>query len=287
MKFDPPNRRHLRRPEPLGQIVHEDGDTRESSRGIASHGHRCRPGMVRLPREGHAGPRDPLHTGDRSDPNALRLKHRTLLDMQLDEGVRNRTRTRSGPEVPDAIKFGANRWPRSAWISGSDVVGLLDRHPARVHEASKHVRGESGPSSSVKKLTPSGRRNSTPAARTDSITSSPASTPRLPSNRPPVATVSICEPHRTGGRPDRCPQLSPHHRDHIADRIDRHVEPEVAHPAHHQIATVAVCVGQGEARAPSLAGCPGDRANLGEGLKTLQETPTVDVDTHERRLRVA
>ena len=83
------------------------------------------------------------------------------------------------------------------------------------------------------------------------------------------------------------PTTLPHHRDHIADRIDRHVEPEVAHPAHHQIATVAVCVGQGEARAPSLAGCPGDRANLGEGLKAFQETPTVDVDTHERRLRVA
>ena len=54
------------------------------------------------------------------------------------------------------------------------------------------------PSSSVKKATAIGRRVATPCCSSVSTTSSPASTPRLPSKRPPVATVSMCEPHITG-----------------------------------------------------------------------------------------
>ena len=60
------------------------------------------------------------------------------------------------------------------------------------------------PSSSVKNPTARGRCSSRPALITDSMTSSPASTPRFPSKRPPVATVSICEPVITGGNPDAC-----------------------------------------------------------------------------------
>ena len=54
------------------------------------------------------------------------------------------------------------------------------------------------PSSSVKKATLIGRRVVTPCCSSVSTTSSPASTPRLPSKRPPVATVSMCEPVITG-----------------------------------------------------------------------------------------
>ena len=64
--------------------------------------------------------------------------------------------------------------------------------------------GNRAPSSSVKKPTASGRSNSTPALITDSITSRPANTPRFPSKRPPVATVSIWEPVITGDNPDGC-----------------------------------------------------------------------------------
>ena len=54
------------------------------------------------------------------------------------------------------------------------------------------------PSSSVKKATAIGWTVATPCCSRVSITSSPASTPRLPSNRPPVATVSMCDPVITG-----------------------------------------------------------------------------------------
>ena len=54
------------------------------------------------------------------------------------------------------------------------------------------------PSSSVKNATWSGRSVATPAWSSVSTISSPASTPRLPSKRPPVPTVSMCEPTITG-----------------------------------------------------------------------------------------
>ena len=55
------------------------------------------------------------------------------------------------------------------------------------------------PSSSVKKATAIGRRVGRRRAAIERLdTSRPASTPRLPSKRPPVRTVSMCEPVITG-----------------------------------------------------------------------------------------
>jgi len=48
-------------------------------------------------------------------------------------------------------------------------------------------------------MTSSGCRRPTPASGSARATSTAASTPRIPSNRPPPATVSVCEP-RTSGR---------------------------------------------------------------------------------------
>ena len=59
--------------------------------------------------------------------------------------------------------------------------------------------GKREPSSLVKNAAASGRSSSTPLSMAVSITSSAASTPRLPSYLPPVATVSMCEPIITGG----------------------------------------------------------------------------------------
>ena len=56
------------------------------------------------------------------------------------------------------------------------------------------------PSSSVKNATATPRSVSISLVINVSSTSSPASTPRLPSNRPPVRTVSMCEPVITTGR---------------------------------------------------------------------------------------
>ena len=60
------------------------------------------------------------------------------------------------------------------------------------------------PSSLVKNATASGRGGVRPACMRVSITSMPARTPRLPSNRPPVRTVSMCEPVITGRPAPTC-----------------------------------------------------------------------------------
>ena len=89
------------------------------------------------------------------------------------------------------------------------------------------------PSSSVKKATAIGCTVATPCCSSVSITSSPASTPRLPSKRPPVATVSMCEPVITGAAagsvPGRVATTLP-----MASIVD--VEAEVAHPPDDEVA---------------------------------------------------
>jgi len=55
------------------------------------------------------------------------------------------------------------------------------------------------PSSSVKKPTSTSRSVWMPASFRVRITSMPPSTPRVPSNAPPVATVSMWEPISTHG----------------------------------------------------------------------------------------
>ncbi len=61
------------------------------------------------------------------------------------------------------------------------------------------------PSSSVKKATASGWRVRTPASSRARTTSRPASTPRVPSYRPPVRTVSMWLPVITAGRSASAP----------------------------------------------------------------------------------
>ena len=64
---------------------------------------------------------------------------------------------------------------------------------------------------------------------------------------PPVATVSMCEPHITGG-----PVLPPRAgADHVADGVDGHVQAGVAHPHGDQVPAFPVGVGQGQAGAPA------------------------------------
>ena len=108
------------------------------------------------------------------------------------------------------------------------VERVLERQAAGVHEAAEHVGREAaallvGEERDRERM----RRASTPAAITVSITSSPASTPSVPSKRPPVATVSMWLPVITGGsvrsaRPGA---------DDVADLVDVDAQAEVAHPA--------------------------------------------------------
>ena len=100
--------------------------------------------------------------------------------------------------------------------------------PAREHEAAEHVGRE--PAALLvgeerdreRALELDARRRSTV-----SITSSPASTPRVPSKRPPVATVSMWLPVSTGGSVRSAGQVP----DDVADLVDVDAQAEVAHPA--------------------------------------------------------
>ena len=129
------------------------------------------------------------------------------------------------------------------------------------------------PSSSVKNATVIGCRVATPCCSRVSITSSPASTPRLPSKRPPVATVSMCEPghHRRRGRVR--PGTG---SDDVADRIDPDVESEVGHPADDEVAALPVGVGEREPRVAALPVRTGDRADLAQCLDARPEPFAVD-----------
>ena len=122
-----------------------------------------------------------------------------------------------------------------------------------------------------------------PCCSSVSTTSSPASTPRLPSKRPPVATVSMCEPHITGAASGSVPGRVGHD---VADGVDRHVEPEVAHPADDEVAAVPVGVGQGEAGAALLAVGTLDRTDLAELDEPRPQPVAVDAEVlppHRRR----
>ena len=68
------------------------------------------------------------------------------------------------------------------------------------------------PSSLVKAMTAMSRFGVSPASRSAASTSTPAITPSAPSKRPPVPTVSICEPMTTAGpssSPLRMPTMLP------------------------------------------------------------------------------
>ncbi len=125
------------------------------------------------------------------------------------------------------------------------------------------------PSSSVKNATWIGRRVVMSCLARVSTISNPASTPRLPSNRPPVRTVSMCEPTITaaavGSLPARVATTLP------MASIETCM-PRSTHPRHDQIPTVTVGIGQRQPGAASLAVRAVDGADLTERLEPLPQT---------------
>ena len=117
---------------------------------------------------------------DGADGDALGLEHRALLDVQLDEGVRRRARARQRAGVADAgqLVAEAGAVDRRTMSSASSSAS-----PPDVRRGCPSMSGaKRAPSSSVKNATASGSARGEPGASASvSITSSPASTPRLPS----------------------------------------------------------------------------------------------------------
>ena len=121
------------------------------------------------------------------------------------------------------------------------------------------------PSSSVKKADADrARRSRCRACSSVSITSRPASTPRLPSKRPPVRTVSMCEPVITGAASGSRPGPG---GDDVADRVDRRrrARGRASTPTTRSRPSRSASVSARRAQPRSPFG-PVDRADLAERL---------------------
>ena len=70
--------------------------------------------------------------------------------------------------------------------------------------------------------------------------------------------------------------------DDVADRVDRHVEAEVAHPGDDEVAARAVGVGERQAGAAALAVRAVHRADLAERLEALPQPADVDAELRPR-----
>jgi len=79
-----------------------------------------------------------------------------------------------------------------SWASAADIPPTYTSEPSM-------SGANRAPSSFVKNATEIGRPGVIPRSRHVWMTSSPASTPKLPSYLPPVRTVSMCEPVITAG----------------------------------------------------------------------------------------
>jgi hypothetical protein len=159
------------------EVAHEDGDAGRHVAGVVAVVHRGGAGVVGLAAHGELGPGDALDARHRTDVDALRLQHRPLLDVQLDEGVGRGARQGSGPPVADAVELR----PEDRAVDGDHVERLLERHAAGVDQAAQHVGWEAGALLVGEEGDGDGRRGTTPWSSRVSTTSSPASTPRLPS----------------------------------------------------------------------------------------------------------
>ncbi len=165
--------------------------------------------------------------------------------------------------VADPLQFVAE----TLTVDRDGVQGLLEREAADVNEGAEHVGLEAGALLVGEERDAERSPGTRPARWNVSITSSPASTPRLPSYRPPVRTVSMCEPVVTGAPLADLPGA-----EHVADAVDLHTEAEIAHPRHDEVAAVAVGVGE---RQPAGAAAV-DRTDLGERGDAVEQAGAVD-----------
>ena len=193
------------------------------------------------------------------------LEARSLLDVQLDVGVRAVLRVARAPRAPRRHR--SRRGPsrrraarrRRPPASGIAAASSLPRRPAS-------RRGcRSGP---PRRSTP--RRSgagacAAPASRMACRHSSPASTPSAPSSGPPSGTVSMCEPVITAGvaraRPS-APKMLPAGSTHV-------VEP--GRPSSRRCSHARASSWGGLQHERVMPRPPGLRAELREGLDVAIE----------------
>src|SRR5699024_8777092 len=155
--------------------------------------------------EGDPLPGGRLDAGDDADLPVLLGQHGPLLDMAFEVGVRRVEADRALTLEPDALELVAE--PVALGIG--EPIGMVETQPSGRHRGAEHVRAE--PDSLLLRPGRDDDRTAgrSPASSKDRRTASPPRTPRHPSKAPAVATVSMCEPMRTGASSGSCPSLRP------------------------------------------------------------------------------
>ena len=140
MQVDLADSTDLRPTDVLGHLADVGCNLHRDETWVMTECHGSGTGVVRLADDRDFVPRDALHARDGSDGDTFGFKDGTLLNVELDERMWWRPRTRRGAAVTDRLEFLAE----DGSIDGDNVEGFLERHVTDVDQASQHVWGEPG-----------------------------------------------------------------------------------------------------------------------------------------------
>jgi hypothetical protein len=264
---DRPDGADLVATEFLHQLAHERSDRGGTVTGVVPQSHRRRTGVVRLAGDQHLGPRNALQVLDGADGDALEVEHRALLDVKLNVRVRPIQWHRRIAKVADTLQFVLEHLA----VDAARGVQLLQRDPADVGERSRHVRVEArtllvGESADDNRPT---RCEPGIVQCLDDLETAEHAKVAV------VATagahgVDVRTRHDRGAGLDAL--LAAAQPEDVSDRVDAHFEPELVHPANHQVAAGLVLVGQREPAAAAVRG----RADCGKGIQALHQPLGID-----------
>jgi hypothetical protein len=270
---EPPDRPHHGLADVDGERADERRDLGGDQARVAPQRHRRGAGVVGLAGQRELPPRDALHPGDHPDDLAAPLENGPLLDVQLDEGVRRHARHRCSTGPADPLELVAQH----GTVDADGRQRRLEVEPSGVNEAAEHVGGEA-----AALLVGEERHRQRPAGGVAGVLERPHHLE--PGEDPERAVVAASGPDGVdvaAGHDGRGARVPPGPGgDDVADPVDPHIEAEVAHPAHDQLAAAGVVVGE---RQPAVAAVAGV-AHRGQGLEVGQQPRTVDRDLVDRDL---
>ena len=170
--------------------------------------------------------------------------------------------------------------PSRAPVDGAHVQRLVQRHATCKNQRAQHVRGEAGTLLVGEE-----------AHRQWMLGAHAGLAQRLqhlqPRQHAVVAVVASAGAHRVGVRARhhrrRIGPPAGLHAEDVADGVDGDRQTELAHPAHDQIAPLAVGVGQGQAAAPAAV----DGPHLRQGVEPPHQARGVDAQRRDVRHRSA
>jgi len=266
MQLDRADGADLRTAELAREAAHE---MRGRRRGIArvapqSHGRGAR--VVRLPRYLQLLPGDTLEILDRADGDVLGIEHGALLDVELDEGVRNEGSGLGRSGIADAPELVAE----ARAIDRTGVERLRKREVARIDERAQHVRLEARAF-----LVGEDADGERPARDEAGLVQGLQHLERAKH-----AVIAVVASAGADGIDVRAAHrrrqilAASAQRDDVADGVDAGLQTELSHPAQDEIAAGLVVVCEGEAAAGAvLAG-----TDLREAIQPRFETRPIDAE---------